>query len=105
MPTSALSQLALKRIIISHVFYEEYGRARPASGAEHIEAAKELLHAARTAAWLRQAQAVLLPLEWGLSLEQTACAIGIREYHVCDTYPFCQDRSRYPEATLSQGVT
>ncbi len=50
--------------------------ARPARGAKPIEAAKELLHAAKMAAELRQAQAVLLPLELGLSLEQTARAIG-----------------------------
>lgn len=48
--------------------------ARPASGAEHIEAA--LLHNAKTADELRLAQAVLLPLELGLSLEQTARIIG-----------------------------
>jgi len=51
--------------------------ARPAGGTEHIEAAKGLLRTAKTAAELRQAQAaVLLPLELGLSLEQTARAIG-----------------------------
>lgn len=61
---------------MSHVFHGEHGMARPASGTEHIEAAKELLHAAKTTAELRQAQAVLLPLELGLSLEQTARAIG-----------------------------
>jgi transposase len=50
--------------------------ARPASGWEHIAAARKLLKAARTADELRLAQAVLLPLELGLSLEQTAQAIG-----------------------------
>jgi len=50
--------------------------ARTASGAEHLQAARELLHSARTAEQMRQAQAVLLPLELGLSLEQTATAIG-----------------------------
>jgi len=38
--------------------------ARPAGGTEHIEAAKGLLRVAKTAAELRQAQAVLLP-QWG----------------------------------------
>lgn len=50
--------------------------ARTASGAEHIEAARKLLKTARTADELRLAQAVLLPLELGLSIEQTALAIG-----------------------------
>ena len=50
--------------------------ARPASGSEHIEAARKLLKTARTADELRLAQSVLLPLELGLSIEQTARAIG-----------------------------
>ncbi len=50
--------------------------ARNASGAEHIEAARKLLKTARTADDLRLAQSVLLPLELGLSIEQTALTIG-----------------------------
>lgn len=50
--------------------------ARPASGKEQIEAARALLREAKTVEQLRQAQAVLLPLDLGLSLEQTAVAIG-----------------------------
>ena len=50
--------------------------ARTASGAQHIEAARKLLKAARTADDLRLAQSVLLPLELGLNIEQTAVAIG-----------------------------
>lgn len=50
--------------------------ARTASGVEHIEAARKLLKSARTADDLRLAQSVLLPLELGLSIEQTALAIG-----------------------------
>ena len=50
--------------------------ARAASGSEHIEAARKLLKTARTADELRLAQSVLLPLELGLSIEQTAQAIG-----------------------------
>lgn len=49
---------------------------RTASGSEHIEAARKLLKTARTANELRLAQSVLLPLELGLSIEQTALAIG-----------------------------
>ena len=50
--------------------------ARHASGSEHINAARELLKTARTADELRLAQSVLLPLELGLSIEQTARVIG-----------------------------
>ena len=50
--------------------------ARPASGACQIEAAKVSLKNATSANQLRAAQAVLLPLELGLSLAQTAKAIG-----------------------------
>lgn len=50
--------------------------ARKASGTDQVESARELLRSAKTAAELRTAQAVLLPLELGLSLEQTAKAIG-----------------------------
>jgi Winged helix-turn helix len=50
--------------------------ARPASGVEHLDEARALLLRAKTADELRTAQAVLLPLALGLSLEQTALAIG-----------------------------
>lgn len=50
--------------------------ARPASGAEHLAAARDLLRRASSAEELRVAQAVLLPLELGLSLADTARAIG-----------------------------
>ena len=50
--------------------------ARPATGEAHIEAARKLLKSAKTTDELRIAQAVLLPLALGLSLQQTARAIG-----------------------------
>jgi transposase len=50
--------------------------ARVASGKEVLEQAKDLLVNASTIEELRQAQAVVLPLEFGLSMEQTAIAIG-----------------------------
>jgi len=50
--------------------------ARPSSGKEVLEKARESLSEARTADELRQAQAVVLPLEFGLSLKQTALVIG-----------------------------
>ena len=50
--------------------------SRPASGAQQLELARAQVKSARSAAQLRAAQAVLLPLELGLSLEQTAVAVG-----------------------------
>jgi len=50
--------------------------ARPSSGKEVLAKARKSLSKARTADELRQAQAVVLPLEFGLSLKQTAAVIG-----------------------------
>lgn len=50
--------------------------ARKASGRAQLAQAKALLSKAKTAAELRAAQAIVLPLELGLSLEQTAMVIG-----------------------------
>ena len=46
--------------------------ARPARGADNLEWAREVLARAQTVEQLRQAQTVVLPLDYGLSLEQTA---------------------------------
>ena len=70
--------------------------ARPAGGIEHVVAARELLRSAKTAAELRRAQAVLLPLDLGLSLEQTARAIG-RSVNAT-----CAIRTRF--AKIAEGV-
>jgi transposase len=51
--------------------------ARPPRGREVLEKAKEQLSKAHTAADLRRAQAVVLPLEFGFSLERTAAIIGV----------------------------
>ena len=50
--------------------------ARKARGADQLASARELLRTAKTANELRTAHAVVLPLELGLSLKQTARAIG-----------------------------
>jgi transposase len=50
--------------------------ARPASGHDVLAVAKAAIATARTVEELRQAQAVVLPLEFGLSLQQTAHVIG-----------------------------
>lgn len=51
--------------------------ARPATGQAFIEAAQSQIAAAKSIDALRAAQALLLPLAFGLSLEQTATAIGL----------------------------
>lgn len=50
--------------------------SRTVRGADNLEWAREVLAQAHTIEQLRQAQAVVLPLDYGLSLEQTARAIG-----------------------------
>jgi len=70
--------------------------ARPAGGVEHVVAARELLRSAKTAEELRRAQAVLMPLDLGLSLEQTARAIG-RSVNAT-----CAIRTRF--AKVAEGV-
>ena len=57
--------------------------ARKASGGEWLDEAKICLAKAKTVEELRQAQAVVLPLEFGLSLEQTAQAIGVSVGWAC----------------------
>lgn len=56
---------------------------RKASGGEVIERAKRMLCKARTVEDFRRAQAVILPLEFGLSLEETARIIGVSKGWAC----------------------
>lgn len=63
--------------------------ARPASGMEVLEQAKARLVKAKTAEELRQAQAVVLPIEFGMSMPQTAKIIGV------STGWACQLRTRF----------
>ena len=51
--------------------------SRPFRGRESVAAAQVAVKAAATVEQLRQAQAVLLPLVYGLTLAQTAAAIGV----------------------------
>lgn len=50
--------------------------ARVAQGKEVLDKAREMVARAETIEQLRQAQAVVLPLDFGLSMAQTAAAIG-----------------------------
>jgi transposase len=54
-----------------------------ARGHEALEQAKAQLIQAKTVEQLRQAQAVVLPLSYGLSLEQTADILGISVSWTC----------------------
>lgn len=57
---------------------------RPASGdAKVLMNAREAIASAQTVAQLRQAQAVVLPLDYGLSLADTAQVIGVSPGWVC----------------------
>jgi transposase len=51
--------------------------ARRPRGKEVLEKAKELLSKARTVEQLRQAQSVVLPLEYGFSMERTSEMTGV----------------------------
>jgi transposase len=57
--------------------------ARRAAGAEFVELAKTRIRQAKTIDELRVAQAVFLPLEFGLSIEQTAEALGVSRGWAC----------------------
>ena len=70
---------------------------RRASGSELLGVAKVTLAKAKTVEELRQAQAVVLPLEFGLSLEQTAQAIGVSVGWAC------QLRTRFVRAGGAPG--
>ena len=56
---------------------------RTASGRDVLEKAKDCLKQARTVEELRQAQAVVLPLVFGLTLPETAQAIGVSVGWAC----------------------
>lgn len=57
--------------------------ARKARGRDMLERAKASLSKAKTAEGLRQAQAVLFPIAYGMSMEQTAEAIGVSPGWAC----------------------
>ena len=58
--------------------------SRPASGdAEVLKSARQAIASAQTVKQLRQAQAVILPLDHGLSLADTASIIGVSRGWAC----------------------
>ena len=56
---------------------------RTASGSEVLEQAQQALREAETVEELRQAQAVVLPLRLGLSIERTAAVLGVSVGWAC----------------------
>lgn len=56
---------------------------RTASGVEVLEQAQQALREAKTVEELRQAQAVVLPLLLGASIEQTASVLGVTKGWAC----------------------
>lgn len=72
--------------------------ARIAGGKDQLAMAREALRKAKTADELRAAQAVVLPLELGLSIAQTAIAIG-RSVGVT-----CTMRTRYSRIARQEAV-
>jgi transposase len=68
--------------------------ARKARGRDLLDQARGYLSKAKTAEELRQVQAFVMPLEFGLSMEQTARAIGV------STGWACQLRNRF----IKEGV-
>ena len=58
--------------------------SRPASGGDQVLAkAREIIASARTVEQLRQAQAVVLPLDYAMSLADTARVIGVSPGWAC----------------------
>lgn len=77
--------------------------ARRAGGLDQLEVARQALKTAKTADELRAAQAVILPLEPGLSLAQTAKAIGRSVTATCNLRTrFCKVARREQEAPRSK---
>ena len=72
--------------------------ARTPRGKEVLEKAKELLSRARTVEELREAQAVVLPLEYGFSMERTV-AIG---YPREEMVPYKKDELRYSKVSYNR---
>ena len=57
--------------------------SRPPRGQDVLDSALQAIASATTIEQLRQAQAVVLPLQYGMSLEQTAQAIGLSKGWAC----------------------
>ncbi|OPY58298.1 MAG: hypothetical protein A4E57_04870 [Syntrophorhabdaceae bacterium PtaU1.Bin034] len=78
--------------------------ARTPRGREVLEKAKELLSKARTVEELRQAQAVILPLEYGFSMERTGAITGVSKgWRVtCEQNSFVQ-KMRFVRRNFEEG--
>lgn len=66
-----------------HQFLMEFFMARTASGVDVLERARQAIISAQTVEQLRQAQAVVLPLDYGLSIDQVAEITGLSRGWTC----------------------
>ena len=77
--------------------------ARPATGFSVIDAARKQLREAKTVEEMRCAQAVIFPLDFGLSLEDTATAIGISKGWTCQLRrSFIKEQAHPKQAQLAR---
>ena len=78
--------------------------ARPASGSGLLAEAKEMLAKAKTVEELRQAQALILPLEHGFSIEQVAAVTGISRGWACQLRTrFIRNAGKSAQASQKRG--
>jgi transposase len=78
--------------------------ARPASGREFLAKAKEVLAKAKTVEEFRQAQALILPLEYGFSIEQVAAVTGVSRGWACQLRTrFIRDGAKSAQMTTKRG--
>ena len=78
--------------------------SRTAGGREFLEQAKACLAKAKTVEALRQAQAVVLPLVLGISMEQTAQLLGVSEGWACQLRTrFVRNGGRWDDAGPGRG--
>lgn len=78
--------------------------ARPARGKEFLAQAREILKNAKTIEEFRQAQALILPLEYGFSIKQVAAVTGISRGWACQLRTrFIQNGGRSDEAAPKRG--
>ena len=84
--------------------------ARPATGSSALEAARKQLLEARTLAELRAAQAVILPLVYGLSMQSTAEVLGMSKGWTCQmrrefiAHQALPEAERTPKAKPGSGM-
>jgi transposase len=78
--------------------------ARAVSGREFLAKAKGVLAKAKTVEEFRQAQALILPLEYGFSIEQVAAVIGVSRGWACQLRTrFIRDGAKHTQMPPKRG--